>query len=166
MNNKKETNMTNKNTESSLSAVLEATDKNKGGRPTKYEPETVERLLTALADGLNIKQACVAAQVSETTLGRWRDEHPELEPQLNEAREQARQEALRRIRQAGERGDWKADVAFLQYSFAADYRQAGTKIDISATATGQQANVVCTEAERKRLIEQRERLLAGSTTPL
>jgi hypothetical protein len=31
------------------------------GRPTKYEPETVDRLLAALADGLTQKQACIAS---------------------------------------------------------------------------------------------------------
>lgn len=41
------------------SAVIAIT--NKGGRPTKYEPETVDRLLAALADGLTQKQACIAS---------------------------------------------------------------------------------------------------------
>src|SRR5262249_40225235 len=66
----------------------------KGGRPSKYQPETVDRLLEALADGLTIRQACIAAGIGETTLSRWKDEHPELETQLVDAREHARQKAL------------------------------------------------------------------------
>ena len=80
----------------------------RAGRPTKYQPNAVERLLAAMADGLNMKQACLAAGISEATLGRWREGHPELEPRLLEAREQARQRALAGIKAAGEAGDWRA----------------------------------------------------------
>jgi len=31
------------------------------GRPTKSEPETIDQLLAALADGLTQKQACIAS---------------------------------------------------------------------------------------------------------
>jgi hypothetical protein len=41
---------------------------NKGGRPTLYTPETVDRLLAGLADGLNITQACAACGISPRTL--------------------------------------------------------------------------------------------------
>jgi len=54
-----------------------------------------------------------AAGISEATLGRWREEHTELEPRLLEAREQARQKALAGIKAAGEAGDWRALEAFL-----------------------------------------------------
>ena len=131
----------------------------RAGRPTKYQPNTVERLLAAMADGLNMKQACLAAGISEATLGRWREEHLELEPRLLEAREQARQKALAGIKAAGEAGDWRALEAFLRMSFPADYRRDAS-INVSATASSQQAAVVCTEEQRQRLIELRERLLA------
>ena len=44
------------NKENGHSALIAITDN--GGRPTKYEPETVDRLLVALADRLTQKQAC------------------------------------------------------------------------------------------------------------
>jgi hypothetical protein len=138
----------------------------KGGRPTKYEPETVERLLAALADGLNIKQACLAAGVGESTLARWREEHHELEPRLMEARETARRKALAGIKAAGESGDWRAYAEFLRLSFPQDYRQAGTKIDVTASAIGQQATgVLITPEDRKALREQRQRLLMENGNP-
>jgi len=62
----------------------------KAGRPTKYEPETVGRLLVALADGLTIKQGCLAAGIGQSTLSDWLERHPELEVQLAEVRESAR----------------------------------------------------------------------------
>jgi hypothetical protein len=55
--------ITNENGNSALIATS-----NKGGRPTKYGPETVDRLLAALTDGLTQKQACIASGICENTL--------------------------------------------------------------------------------------------------
>ena len=133
---------------------------NKAGRPTKYGPETVDRLLAALADGLTQKQACIASGICENTLASWREKHPELEARLAQAREIARRKALAGIKAAGEAGDWRALEAFLRMSFPADYRR-DANINVSATATAQQAGVVCTEEQRQRLLALRERLVAG-----
>jgi hypothetical protein len=131
---------------------------NKAGRPTKYEPETVGCLLAAIADGLNIKQACLATGICENTLGSWRDKHPELELQLEQAREAARQNALAGIKKAGEAGDWRALEAFLRMSYPADYRR-DTNINVAASATAQQATQIITEEQRLRIIKEREQLL-------
>ena len=121
---------------------------NRAGRPTKYEPERVERLLTAIADGLTQKQACLASGICENTLSNWREEYPELEEQLTQAREQARQKALAGIRAAGEgvKGDWRALEAFLRLSFQGDYRK-DANVNINASSTVQQG-VICDEAAR------------------
>jgi hypothetical protein len=134
-----------------VSAVLEPVQ-DKGGRPSKYQPETVERLLSALADGLTIAQACRAAGIGETTLGRWKTEHPELEPQLNEARETARRNALAVIKKAGESGDWRASAEFLKLSFP-EHRQ-GNHINVNATANAQGGPVVISDEKRRKLQEQ------------
>jgi hypothetical protein len=122
---------------------------NKGGRPTLYTPETVDRLLTALADGVTQKQACLASGISESTLSNWKEQYPELEQRLASAREQARQKALTQIRAAGEAGDWRASEAFLRMSFPADYRRGD--INVSATAVNDQRTVVVTEVKRREL---------------
>ena len=140
------------------SAII-AIEKGRPGRPTKYEPETVGRLLAALGDGLTIKQACLAAGIGQSTLSDWLERHPELGAQLSEARETARRKALAGIRAAGEAGDWRALEAFLRMSFPSDYRR-DSSINVTATANTQQAAVVCTEEQRQRLIALRERLLA------
>lgn len=139
-----------------VSEPANATGEGKGGRPTKYEPDTVNRLLSAMADGLTIKQACLAAGIGETTLGRWREEYPELERRLMEAREQSRRKALAGIKAAGEAGEWRALEAFLRMSFPADYRPGGS-INVSATANAQQA-VVLTDERRRQLQERLARL--------
>jgi hypothetical protein len=68
------------------------------------------------------------------------------------------------IRAAGEAGDWRALEAFLRISFPADYRR-DARINVSATATAQQATaVIVTEEQRQRLIEMRERLLKAPSS--
>ncbi len=135
----------------------------RGGRPTKYEPETIDRLLAAIADGLTQKQACIATGICENTLSNWREKHPELESRLEQARESARQKALAGIKQAGEAGDWRALEAFLRMSFPADYRRDAS-ISVTATAVAAQQQVV-SEEQRQRLIkllqeQQRQSALA------
>jgi predicted Zn-dependent protease len=133
---------------------------NKAGRPTKYTPDTVARLLAALADGLTQEQACLASGIGKQTLSDWLERHPELEPRLAEAREQARRKALAGIRAAGEAGDWRALESFLKLSFQADYRQGGNNNNINVTAqAGMQ--LVCDEPTRARLIELNRKLLEG-----
>jgi hypothetical protein len=136
---------------------------NKGGRPTKYRPETIDKLLATIGDGLTLKQACVASGISESALSDWRERYPELEPRLEQARETARQKALAGIKAAGEAGDWRAWECYLRMSFASDYRKDAASVNVTATATAQQVGVVCDEATRAKLIEQRERLLATAT---
>jgi hypothetical protein len=141
-----------------LRPMAQGNEKDKGGRPTLYTPETVDRLLAGLADGLNKEQSCKAAGIGVSTLSDWLERHPELEPQLAEAREQARQKALSGIKAAGEGGDWRAWESFLKHSFPADYRQ-GSNIKVEATANAS-SGVVLSEQERARLIELRGRLLS------
>jgi hypothetical protein len=62
----------------------------RAGRPSKYLPEVVDDLLAAIGDGLTLKQACTAAGISESALAAYRERHPELNPRLEQAREQAR----------------------------------------------------------------------------
>jgi hypothetical protein len=145
--------------EGDFETVSTVSTANKGGRPTLYTPETINKLLTSLADGLTIKQACKAGGVSESTLSDWRERYPDLEPRLVEAREHARQKALANIKAAGESGDWRASEAFLRMSFAADYRR-DANINVNATATAQQG-VVLTEEKRRELQERLARLQAG-----
>jgi hypothetical protein len=129
----------------------ESTELKKPGRPCKYTPETVTRLLRAVEAVLTLRQSCKAAGISETTLYEWRGEYPELEPRLEAARERAREDALRVIQEAGKK-DWRAKEAWLRLSFQADYRR-DTSINVTATANAQQA-IVVTEEKRRELQER------------
>jgi hypothetical protein len=129
----------------------------KAGRPTKYEPDTIGRLLVGLADGLPIKSACIIAGIGVSTLADWRERYPDLEEHMAEARERARQKMLQRIKRAAD-DDWRAAAEWLRLTFPDDYRRASkTSVEVN---TAVQTAVVCTEEERMRLIAQRERSLA------
>jgi hypothetical protein len=135
----------------------------KVGRPSKLTPETLERLVKALSDGLTIKQACLAAGIGETTLARWKDEHPGLVPQLEQARERARQDALATIKRAGDT-DWRAKKAFLELSYP-EYRQPTTKVEVNTSAQAGELQVICTEEQRRAMIEARQRFLLDNAKP-
>jgi hypothetical protein len=148
--------MNNNNNE----ATATEQERDKGGRPSKYQPGTVTCLLKALANGLTLKQACIVSSISETTLSRWRMEHPELVPQLERAREQTRQDALASILKAGEH-DWRAKKAFLELSYQ-EYRQAGTKIDINNQQAQDDIKIVVTPQQRRAMIQARAELLGDA----
>jgi hypothetical protein len=77
---------------------------------------------------------------------------------MDAAREEARQRALEGIKAAGQK-DWRALAEWLKLTFP-EHRQSSS-INVSATATAQQATaVIVTEEQRQRLIAMRERLLS------
>ena len=123
--------------------------------PTKYTPETLDTLLAAIADGLTINQSCVAARISKQCFREWRERFPEFAEALEQAREQARQNALATIKAAGAQ-DWRAAEAFLKLSFQKDYR-AGHNTNVQVN-TGTQ--LICDEETRQRLIALRREILA------
>jgi hypothetical protein len=121
----------------------------------------VKRLLKCVSEGLTLKQSAIACGIGESTLLSWKHVHPELVPQLEEAREQARQKALATIWEArGE--DWRAAESFLKYSFWQDYRQGG---NISVQATAVSAPPMISEETRARLQSQRQELLRSTEAP-
>lgn len=118
------------------------------GRPTKFNEETIARLCAAVADGLSIKSACVVAAIGVTTLAEWRQEHPELEERMTEARELARQKALQTIWLAGDK-DWRARAEWLRLTFPADYRGLTSKLEVSATAQASSGFVLTIEQQEE-----------------
>src|SRR5438094_1159956 len=131
---------------------FEIVETGKAGRPSKYSPAVVDRLLASLAAGLTQKQACMACGICQNTLTAWRREYEELEPRIEAAREVARQTALEGIKTAGEK-DWRALAEWLKLTFP-EYR-SGSNINVNATATGaDNRTVVVTEETRKRLQTQ------------
>jgi hypothetical protein len=128
----------------------------KAGRPSKYNEDTIERLLAGLADGLPIKSACIIAGIGVSTLAEWREKYPALEERMAEAREVARQKMLQRIKRAA-KDDWRAAAEWLRLTFPADYRRPASNTAVEVN-TAVQTGIVCDEATRMRLIKLREEL--------
>ena len=59
----------------------------KGGRPTKYRPEMVERVLEFVGSGKSVKQFARELQVDSQTIYNWANEHPEFFDALTRAQE-------------------------------------------------------------------------------
>lgn len=126
------------------------------GRPSKYTAETVQILCDCVADGLPFKAACKAAGISQETFSKWRETHSELAGAIDEAREAARREVLRKIKAAGEK-DWRAWEAWLKFAFPEDYRVKAE--NIQAVQVNASPGYVLT---RERLAEFQARIAAAS----
>jgi hypothetical protein len=132
----------------------------KAGRPSKYSPETVEKLLAGLADGLSYKSACIAAGIGVSTLADWCEKYPELEVRMEEAREVARLKMLQRIKRASE-NDWRAAAEWLKLTFPSDYRRVQPAQSADNTTINVTHNTLVLSPERQQqLREQRKRILA------
>jgi transposase len=88
-----------------------------GGRPTKFTPERVDKLLSALKSGNYRTVACQYAGISTATLHNWIKiaEGPDAPPEyvefldaLNKAEAQAEVVDISIIRQAAHNGQWQA----------------------------------------------------------
>jgi len=142
--------------EANSAIIVNGEEQRKPGRPTKYDPETVAKLLGAFRAGLTHKQACLACGIGQSTLADWRERYPDLEPRMEAAREEARQKALEGILAAGEK-EWRALAEWLRLTFP-EHRQ-GHSINVSATADAAM-QMSCTDEERRKLIAMRERALS------
>lgn len=87
------------------------------GQPTKFTPETRDKILTALRAGNYRRVACNYAGISHTTFSNWlnKAEHPDAPPEYIEfvaAVEKAEADAevadLALIRRSAQEGQWQA----------------------------------------------------------
>lgn len=82
--------------------------RNKGGRPTKYVPEIIEKVLNAIAVGAPFTHACNYAGISFETFNEWRKQYSEFSESVKEAEGKAVVGWLARIEQAAKDGNWTA----------------------------------------------------------
>lgn len=124
----------------------------------KYTPETLDTLLSCIADGLTISQACKASSISRTCFNNWRDKFPEFAEALEQARETARRKALAVIKAAADKGDYNAAVQFLRFSYHPEYCKPEARVNVTAQAGIQ---LVCTPEQRERLLQLQAQLQSG-----
>lgn len=78
------------------------------GRPTKYTPETVQRILNAVSVGAAYEHACAAGGIEYETFRRWCHTKDGFYAAVKEAEGQAVSKWLARIEQAANNGVWQA----------------------------------------------------------
>jgi len=101
-------------------------------RPTKYTPETANRVLEGIRLGMTYRHAAMYAGIDETTLHRWRRRYAHFASQLQEAEGHAAAANMARIRKAAMDGDWRASAWLLERRWPEDY---GTRQRIEQTIT-------------------------------
>jgi|ERR1051325_2613736 hypothetical protein len=102
------------------------------GRPTKYTPETIDRLKTAIRLGAPYTHACSYAGIAFETLSQWLKKYPELSEQLKEAEGAAVIQWLARIEEAAKNGNWQAMAWKLERRYPHDFgRRDRMPVDVS-----------------------------------
>lgn len=106
--------------------------KGKVGRPTKYVPEIIEKVLNAVAVGAPFTHACNYAGINFDTFNEWRKTYPEFSEQLKEAEGRAAVGWLDKIETAAKEGNWQAAAWKLERRYPHDFgRRDRMPVDVS-----------------------------------
>ena len=108
------------------------------GRPTKYLPETVDRLIRAISVGTPLVHACKFAGISEDTLANWRKSYSDFSDAIKNAEGQAVVGWLAKIEVAAATGNWQAAAWKLERRYPADF---GRREHIEAIVTHKEYEV-------------------------
>jgi hypothetical protein len=122
-------------------------------RPTKYTPETVKKILDALAAGNTRKASALYAGIGENTLGDWLNRYRDFRDAVENAEARAEVGHVLNIRQAAQSGTWTASAWWLERR---RHQEWGRKDRIEiinsvrelARAAGQDEDAAVAEAER------------------
>ncbi len=87
----------------------------RAGRPTKFTPETVERILRCVERGMPLTLAASAAGVAFQSLCSYRNRHPRFDAAILEAIALGVEKRLKKIEAASEQGDWRASAWLLEH---------------------------------------------------
>jgi hypothetical protein len=90
------------------------------GRPTKYKPETVEKILEALRGGNTRRASCAVADVSQDSLALWLRIYPEFAEAVEKAEGKAEAKMVSIIRDASDT-TWQAAAWWLERKHKAEW---------------------------------------------
>jgi len=83
------------------------------GRPTKYKPETVEKILEALRGGNTRRASCAAGGIDQTTFANWLKEYSDFSYAVEKAEGEAELRNLAVIQDAT-KTTWQAAAWWLE----------------------------------------------------
>jgi hypothetical protein len=107
----------------------------RGGRPSKYRPDTVAAIIAAVETGATYRHAAASVGVSERTLHDWQVRHPQFSQALKTAEASACMAAIGTIRRAAEAGTWQAAAWYLERRYPAEYGRRAVTVDASVQVT-------------------------------
>ena len=107
----------------------------RGGRPSKYLPDTVAAIIAAVEGGATYRHAAASVGVSERTLHDWQVRHPQFSQALKTAEASACMAAIGTIRRAAEAGTWQAAAWYLERRYPAEYGRRAVTVDASVQVT-------------------------------
>ena len=80
-------------------------ERNKGGRPSKFTPETRARLIELVAKGVPYKHACRAVRITFQSFSTYREQHHDFAEEIESAVAAAIEKRLDVIQRAADTGD-------------------------------------------------------------
>lgn len=104
----------------------------KTGPKSKYTPETVDKILNAIAVGAPYVHACGYAGISQDTFERWRAQHTEFAEAIKNAEGRAVVGWLAKIEKAASEGNWQAVAWKLERRYHEHFgRKDKVQIDVN-----------------------------------
>ena len=134
----------------------------RGGRPSKYRPDTVAAIIAAVEGGATYRHAAASVGVSERTLHDWQVRHPQFSQALKTAEAMACMAAIGTIRRAAEAGTWQAAAWYLERRYPAEYGRRAVTVDASVQVTHDDSDLTTARA----IIAERLARLASQRDPV
>jgi hypothetical protein len=104
------------------------------GRPTKYTPERVKRILDAVKLGVAYIDAASYAGISRETFNEWRKQYPDFSDAVEEAAGQAVVANMAKIQKAASEGSWQASAWILERRHPDRYGR--TRVELTGAEGG------------------------------
>ena len=92
-------------------------------RPSKYTPETAEKIVAALRAGNTLKDSALYVGIDEKTLANWRRRYSDFSDRLARAEAEATVKHVAAIARAAQDGDWRAAAWWLERRHSAEWRE-------------------------------------------
>ena len=115
-------------------------ERNKGGRPSKFTPETRERVLSCVEKGMPLSLAASAAGITFQTLSTYRAAHPEFLAAIQAAIARGAEKHLKKIEAAADAGEWRASCWYLEHCLPEMF--AKTRIQVEAVGSLEHSFVI------------------------
>lgn len=94
----------------------------KVGKPTKYNPEILQKTKELIELGMNYQDVCDSIGISRETFSQWQKKYPEYSDAVRIANSKVKEIALKSIR-VGEMRDWKAGAWRLERRWPEEYKE-------------------------------------------